>query len=155
MMVILTGVKWYLIVVLIWIPLINELCWASLHVFVSHQWCVWASYGWDLCWVFVCLIVFPLMGRLREVELLSADDWVCILFCLLFTWGVLHRVLLGGVISHVIRVWSATGSLRDEPCDQCRINYVISAWSVTWSVHDQSRDQCMISHVISAWSAKW
>ena len=35
------------------------------------------------------------------------------------------------MISHVIRVWSATGSVRDEPCDQCRINYVISAWSVT------------------------
>ena len=40
------------------------------------------------------------------------------------------------MISHVIRVWSATGSVRDEPCDQCRINYVISAGSVTWSVHE-------------------
>ena len=72
--------------------------------------------------------------------------------------------------SHVIRVWSATGSVRDEPCDQCRINYVISAgsvtwsvhdshvisaWSVTWSVHDQPRDQCMTRHVISVWPSKW
>ena len=31
-----------------------------------------------------CLFVFPLMGkRLREVVILSADDWVCI-FILLF-----------------------------------------------------------------------
>ena len=41
----------------------NELCWASFHVFVSHQWFVWASYRWNLCWVFVCLVVFPLMGK--------------------------------------------------------------------------------------------
>ena len=33
---ILTGVSWYLIVVLICISLDNEWCWASFHVFVSH-----------------------------------------------------------------------------------------------------------------------
>ena len=27
---------------------------------------------------FFCLSVFPLMGRLSEIVILSADDWVCI-----------------------------------------------------------------------------
>ena len=52
------------------------------------------------------------------------------------------------ISSHVIRVWSATGSVRDEPCDQCRINCVISAWSVTWSVHDQARDLHLLIYFI-------
>ena len=32
-----------------------------------------------------CLFVFPLMGKLSEVVLLSADDWVCI-FVFLVVW---------------------------------------------------------------------
>ena len=27
---------------------------------------------------FVCLFVIPLMGKVNEVVILSADDWVCI-----------------------------------------------------------------------------
>ena len=37
--------------------------------------------GWDLCWVFVCLLAclfFLWWARLSEVIILSADDWVCI-----------------------------------------------------------------------------
>ena len=32
--------------------------------------------GWDLCWIFVCLI-FLWWARLNEVVILSANDWVC------------------------------------------------------------------------------
>ena len=60
------------------------------------QWFVEACIGWDLCWVLVCLFVC-----------FSSDGqgwvrwWFCLpmigfafLFCLLFRWGILHRVLL-------------------------------------------------------------
>ena len=36
--------------------------------------------GWDLCWVFVCLL-FLWWSRLSGVVILSADDWVCIFCC--------------------------------------------------------------------------
>ena len=49
--------------------------------------------GGDLCWVFVCLF-FLWWARLSEVVIQSADNCVCILFCLLFRWGILYRVLL-------------------------------------------------------------
>ena len=54
---------------------------------------VQALYRWELCWVFVCLF-FLWRARLSEVVILSADDWVCIFFCLLFRWSILHRMLL-------------------------------------------------------------
>ena len=44
--------------------------------------------GWDLCWVFVCLLAclfFLWWARLSEVVILSADDWVCI-FVLFVVW---------------------------------------------------------------------
>ena len=37
--------------------------------------------GWDLCLIFVCLFVclfFLWWARMSEVEILSADDWVCV-----------------------------------------------------------------------------
>ena len=57
------------------------------------QWFVWASYRVRFVLSF-CQFVVPLMGKAEWGVLLSADDWVCILFSLLFRWGVLHRVLL-------------------------------------------------------------
>ena len=45
-------------------------------------------------WVLLLLLFFLWWVRLREVVILPANDWVCIFACLLFRWGVLHRVLL-------------------------------------------------------------
>ena len=51
--------------------------------------------GWDLCWVFLFVCLFFLSWVwMSEVVILSADDCVCIFVCLLFRWGVLHRLLL-------------------------------------------------------------
>ena len=57
------------------------------------QWFVWASHRWDLCWVFVCLFVFPLMGKAEWGDN-PVCWWLGLYFCLLFRWGILHRVLL-------------------------------------------------------------
>ena len=43
--------------------------------------------------LFFCLFVFHLMGR-GELVILSADDSFVCLFCLLFRWGILNKVLL-------------------------------------------------------------
>ena len=42
--------------------------------------------------LFLCLF-FLWLAKLSEVIILSADDWV-FLFCLLFKWSVLYRVIL-------------------------------------------------------------
>ena len=55
------------------------------------QWFVKLPIGWGLCWVFVFLFVFPLMGKVEW-----GGNPICwwFMFCLLFRWGILHRVLL-------------------------------------------------------------
>ena len=54
---------------------------------------VWACIGWDLCWgLFVCFSSDG-QGWVRWWSCLLLIGFV-FLFCLLFRWGVLHRVLL-------------------------------------------------------------
>ena len=47
----------------------------------------------EFLFLFVCLFCLW-WARLSEVLILSADYWVVFLFCFLFRWGILHRVLL-------------------------------------------------------------
>ena len=56
------------------------------------QWFVWASYRVRLCWVFVCFSSYG-QGWVRWSPCLLMIGFV-FLFCFLFRWGVLHRVLL-------------------------------------------------------------
>ena len=56
------------------------------------QWFMWVSYR--VRFVLSFCLFFLLWASLSAVVHLSADDWASILFCLLFRWGILYRVLL-------------------------------------------------------------
>ena len=58
--------------------------------------------------------------------------WYSYLFKNFAQFVMIHTVKGFGVVNKAevdvfLELSSATGSVRDEPCDQCRINYVISA----------------------------
>ena len=56
------------------------------------QWFVWASHRVRFMLIEILFVCFACDWQGREVVILSADDWVCIV--LFFRWGVLHGVLL-------------------------------------------------------------
>ena len=70
-MTVLTGMRWYLTVVLMCISLNNEWCWASFHVFVGHL--------YIFLWRSVCLDLLPMFWLGSFFWYWAA--WAACMFC--------------------------------------------------------------------------